>query len=254
MTVFARIDYATLRSDGVDHALTFLTYHAVFRHSGLVAGLDGWIDLLASLFIDLRDWHQLDHYTAATLVLDPAQRPIALVLQQHNYHHTHVFGPGLPLPADGRVGVDVAVRSNELYPHAAKRQTHRAARFNSPQEMRYLMGFTDKPLVAGHDITHGRDEVAYQLAFLPPADAFYTFQGFLGERRRLPGRDGPPGADYNTLPELKSPVAQMLMGFWRAGDAGDLGRLDASYFASGRPSDFVQAQTQIFLKAAGLVP
>ena len=253
-TVFARIDHDTLRSGGVDHALTFLTYHAVFRHSGLVAGLEAWINTLAGLFIDLRDWHQLDHYTAATLVLDAGQRPIALVLQQHNYHHTYVFGGLLPLPVDGRVGVDVALRSNELYPHAAGRVMHRAARFGSPQELRYLMGFGDKPLIAGQDITHGQHEVAYRLDFLPPADAFYTFQGFLGERRRLPGRDGPPGADYNTLPELKSPVAQMLMGFWRAGDVDDLARLDAGYSITRRATNFVQAQTQVFVKAAGLTP
>lgn len=66
----------------------------------------------------------------------------------------------------------------------------------------------------------GLDEAAYRLAYLPPSDAFYTFEGFLGERRRLPGRDGPPGADCNTLPPLKPLARQLLMGFWRDGDCG----------------------------------
>ena len=118
--------------------------------------------------------------------------------------------------------------------------------------MRYLMGFGSAPAMSVHDVTEGRDELAYTLAFLPPSDAFYTFQGFLGERRRLPGRDGPPGADYNTLPEIKPLATQMLMGFWRAGNQGDLDRLDASYAATGRQLDFVRAQVQPFVQASGL--
>lgn len=253
-TVFARIDHDDIAHDGHAQRLTFLTYHTVFRHSGIAAGFSGWQAAMASLFVNLDDWHQLDHYTAATVVLDATARPVALVLQQHNYHHTYVLGPALPLPADARLAFDVAARSNELYPHSRDRVRHRAVRFNSAQEMRYLMGFGDKPTVAEEDITEGRDEVDYQLAFLPPSDAFYTFKGFLGERRRMPGRDGPPGADFNTLPEIKPPASQMLMGFWRAGNRDDLARLESTYARTGRQSDFVQAQKLPFLQAIGAAP
>lgn len=92
------------------------------------------------------------------------------------------------------------------------------------------------------------------LDFLPPSDAFYSFQGFLGARRRLPGRDGPPGADFNTWPTLKPWVSQMLTGFWRAGNEDDWARLEAGYGRSGRPQDFVDAQTVPFLRAIGLRP
>jgi hypothetical protein len=40
------------------------------------------------------------------------------------------------------------------------------------------------------------------------------FQGKLGESRTLPGQDGPPGADYNTIPALK-PKAVALVAFYR---------------------------------------
>jgi hypothetical protein len=48
--------------------------------------------------------------------------------------------------------------------------------------------------------------------------------GYLGERRLLPGRDGPPGADYDTLPPLK-PLPRQLVAFaWRPGHPKDLRR------------------------------
>jgi hypothetical protein len=253
-TIFGRVDHDDLELNGTRHAFTFLSYHAVFRSSGLVAGFEGWRAGLLSLIANLDDWHQLDHYTAATVVLGADARPVALMLQQHNYHHTYVFGPGMPLPADARVAVDIAIRSNELYPHAPQQMRHRAVRFNSPDELRYLLGFGSKPSIANEDITHGQQEAPYQLAFLPPSDAFYTFKGFLGQRRKLPGRDGPPGADFNTLPEVKPLAAQMLMGFWREGNAGDLARLDATYAKTGKQLDFVQAQALPFLQAVGVLP
>ena len=253
-TVFARIDHDELEANGTKQSLTFLTYHAVFRHSGLAAGFAGWRASMVSWFADLNDWHQLDHYTAATIVLNAAARPLALMLQQHNYHHTYVFGSDFPFPVDERVGVDVAIRSNELYPHSPQRVRHRAVRFNSPEEMRYLLGFGDQPHIAADDITEGHSDVKYELAFLPPSDAFYIFKGFLGERRHLPGRDGPPGADFNALPETKSLTSQLLMGFWRVDNRDDFERLNKTYGVSGKQVDFVRAQALPFARAIGMVP
>ena len=90
--------------------------------------------------------------------------------------------------------------------------------------------------------------------FLPPSDAFYTFKGFLGARRRLPGRDGPPGADFNALPETKSLTSQLLMGFWRQGNREDLERLEQTYAKSGKQIDFVRAQALPFATAIGAAP
>ncbi|MEO7886970.1 MAG: hypothetical protein ABI893_11240 [Polaromonas sp.] len=163
-----------------------------------------------------------------------------------------VFDAQRPWPADNRASIDVAIRSNELYPHAAERRRHRAARFDTPEELRYLMGIAPRPWLADEDMTEGRNEVNTTLALLPPSDAFYSFQGFLDARRRLPGRDGPPDADFNPWPVLKPWVSRMLMGFWRVGDEGDRGRLDTGYGRTGRSQDFAAAQALPFLQAAGL--
>ncbi len=244
--------YGRIEHDVVDLAqfgqreFVFLTYNAVFRHSGLPASVTGWRAMVLAIFASLDDWHQLDHYTAATVVLDETLHPVALVLQQHNYTHTYVFGRDLVLPADGRVLIDVAIRSNELYPHVSHRATRRAVRFLSPAAMRYLLGFGARPTMAADDVTDGQNETVYTLGFLPPDDAFYTFQGFLGERRRLPGRDGPPGADYNISPMLKPWGIQVLVGFFREGDREELGRFEATYARTGNPLDFVRVQAPVF--------
>jgi hypothetical protein len=229
--VFGRIDVEPVPvGDGSERAFTFLTYHVVFRHSGVLAGLAAWQAWPMRLVASLDDWHQLDHYTAATIVLDEAQRPLALMLQQHNALRTHVFGEAIDgqrvaWPADGRVPIDVALRSNELFPHRAGRQERRAVRFVDADALAWLIGFGDKPSFASMDITDPAQEVDYELGFLPPDDAFYSFTGYLGERRALPGRDGPPGADYNTWPTLKPLGLQLLSGYWREGNRGDFERL-----------------------------
>lgn len=239
--VFGRIDRDMVDLGGGGRAFTFLTYHAVFRNSGLAAGMIGWQILLAGAFGDLDDWHQLDHYTAATVVLDETATPVALMLQQHNNQRTYLLGEGYHLPADGRPEIDVAIRSNELYPHEPGRRRHKAVRFPSADAMQYLLGTSGRPFVSADDITDPALEQAYRLRYLPPDDAFYTFKGFLGERRVLPGRDGPPGADYNTLPVLKPWRLQLLAGYWRPGNKGDGLRLQQSI---GRPDWFMHMLRQ----------
>ena len=100
--------------------------------------------------------------------------------------------------------------------------------------------------MSADDVTDPDRTVAYELAFLPGADAFYTFHGYLGERRLLPGRDGPPGARYNTLPQLKPLPAQILGGYWREGNEGDWQRYRRSRERSGDPAEFSRAQAPVF--------
>jgi hypothetical protein len=229
--VFGRVDAAPVpMGDGRERRFTLLTYHVVFRHSGALAGLTAWQALPMRLVADLDDWHQLDHYTAASIVLDDRAKPVALMLQQHNGLRTHVFGEAVDgqrvdWPADGRVPIDVAVRSNELYPHRTGRHERRAVRFVDAETIGYLIGLGPPTMLASRDITEPASEAEYELGFLPPDDAFYSFAGYLGERRALPGRDGPPGADYNTWPTLKPLGLQLLSGYWREGDRGDFARL-----------------------------
>lgn len=263
-TVYARVDRERVAFGADDtRDLVFLTYHAVFRHSGLPASVSGWRAGLLDLIADLDDWHQLDHYTAATLVLDAAQTPLALMLQQHNYTRTYLIGTDVMLDAQQRPVVDIALRSNELYPYEPARTQRRAVRFLTPEAMRYLLGAGPPPRISGDDITEGKVDAEYTLAFLSPDDAFYSFAGFLGERRRLPGRDGPPGADYNMWPSLKPLGLQLAAGFFREGNVDDRTRFEASYAKTEEILDFVQAQAPVLsallrcstqLAAAGAPP
>ncbi|MGI9304585.1 MAG: hypothetical protein ACR2RB_18050 [Gammaproteobacteria bacterium] len=217
--VYARIDYDTLDAHGASADLTFLTYNLVFRHSGLPAGLSRWKKIMLRIVASTRDWHQLDHYVAMTLALTADGAPLAVSLQQHNYQTTYIIGKDIPTPSDGRLALDVALSSNELYPHSATRTEHRAVSFMSVESAHYLITGEKPPRLAGDDVTNGVKEVEYELKFLPPADAFYRFQGKLGETRKLPGRDGPPGADYNTIPALKPKATAMVVFYRRPNDA-----------------------------------
>ena len=80
----------------------------------------------------------------------------------------------------------------------------------SPELARYLTTGEDPPIRVADDITDPVTEVDYELRFLPPSDAFYMFKVYLGEKRLLPGRYGPPGAIYNTLPAFKPLLRQMI--------------------------------------------
>ncbi len=243
--VFGRIDYSD-RILETSERFTLLTYHAVFRVSGIVAGVSWWQAMALAITGNLEDWHQLDHYTAVTLVLDAAEHPVILMLQQHNYTRTYLYGEVLSRPEDGRPHVDVAIRSNELYPHESGCVSRRAVSFLDPKSFRYMVGLGAKPLMTADDITHPQHEAAYELRFLAPSDAFYTFKGTLGKRRWLPGRDGPPGADYKTLPSLKPPHRQLVVGYWRTGHLGDMGRVEAALATDDYIGAFLQAQMPIF--------
>jgi hypothetical protein len=221
-------------------SMTFLTYHIVFPHSGIPAGIPAWQESVLGLFFDIDDWHQLDHYTAVTVILSGNEsggvHPAAVMLQQHDNLRTYLVGEGIVMPDDGRIVVDIAKRSNELFPHHPGLTKHRAVYMPEPKAMRFLLSGEKKPFLAGYDVTEGAIEVNYALEFLPHDDAFYTFKGFLGERRWLKGRDAPPGADYNTLPELKPLSLQLFSGYWRENNPGDIKRLEKTIF---RNEDFV---------------
>jgi hypothetical protein len=243
--IYGRIDRGELRLPDCVAPLpvTFLTWHLVFAHSGLPAALPAWQATALGLLADLADWHQLDHYTALTLALAPDRAgglvPFAVTFQHHNYLRSYLLaeqaGPGrLALPPDGRIAVDVALRSNELYPHEPGRVRRRAVSFMTPESARYLVEGVDRPWLAADDVTAPEREIEPELRFLPPADAFYVFAGWLGERRLLPGRDGPPGADYNTLPAFKSKAVQLALFYWAEG-AADYPAMLAELFADGRP-------------------
>ena len=244
--VYAAVERTGLWAGRTAEEFTVLTYHLVFRVSGLPAATPLVVAIPLRLVADLDDWHQLDHYTAAFVVLDAAERPVALNLQQHNYLRTYLVGESVELGSDGRFDIDIAIRSNELYPHVPERTVRRAVRFLDSDARAFMMGFGGRPTMSADDVTDPVGTVDYELAFLPGSDAFYSFHGFLGERRRLPGRDGPPGARYNTMPALKPLPAQILDGYWREGNEGDWARYQRSRENGAGRAGFARAQAAVF--------
>ena len=56
----------------------------------------------------------------------------------------------------------------------------------------------------------------------------------------------PPGARYNTLPDLKPLPAQILDGYWREGNEGDWERYRSSRENGTGPAGFARAQAEVF--------
>jgi len=206
-TVYARVDYENTTYQNQQYDFTFLTYNMVFPVSGILKGLGKIQSAGLAIGGNLDDWHQLDHYVNVSVALHNT-KPVAMVLQQHNYQTTYLLDPESP-----DISVDIAMRSNELYPHSVERQQHPAVSFISTDNLEFIVSNINKPVMAGYDLTHGEHEIDYRLEFLPQTDAFYQFKGSLGKRRLLPGRSGPPGADYATLPGLMPRHIRLITGY-----------------------------------------
>lgn len=227
--LYARIDkkVITWPISGREEEFSFLQYTLVFTDSGISAGIFLWQTFILGLVGNLNSWHQLDNYTAVTLILDGQQMPVGALMQHHNLTRSWLFGEKVTLPENGRMEVDIAQRSNELYPHIQGRTARRAVGFMRASNLDFLMGFRDDMRLTNEtwDITDGQEELDYVIDFLPPDDAFYLFEGYLGEKRFLPGRDGPPGASYNTFGALKPLDLQFFYSYWREGNKGDYDRI-----------------------------
>ncbi len=215
--------------------MIFLSYNIPFARSGLPARLN-WFER-AGLSVmgwlagwDANDWHELDVYVAYTLVLDDGQRPLAVVLAQHNHHRAYLIGKDLSWPGDDGLPLEVAASSNEIYlsSHSPEPVAHRTIPF--PSRMDYLLSGENQPFLDGMDVTYGLEagghEADYELHFLVPADPFYTFKGRLGEYRPFMGfyvgRSGSPGADYYTLPVLLPLGNTLKFAYLHDGDAEDI--------------------------------
>jgi len=213
-----RVTFSNGRGETTVRSLTFLKYNVVFAVSGLPAGLPWMYDEgLRLLGLNPEDWHQLDNFCAVHVVLDEAEQPVAVLLAQHNYHRTYLIGRDLPLPADGRMVFAAAKRSNELYPDKGESTPVFHCTIPWPLYTEYLLSGQTSPWFVADDITYGQraggEEGEYDLQFLDPCDPFYTSHCMLGAYRPFCGleigRNGPPGADYYTLPEL-IPLGKLL--------------------------------------------
>jgi hypothetical protein len=253
--VYARFDEDTLLHNGKSYPLEFLTYNLAFPTSGMLVGLGRFNSTVLRVAGNLTDWHQLDHYVGLSIALYREQ-PVAVMLQQHNYQTTYIINHNLALPDDNRVKVDIAMRSNELYLHSEQRVEHPAVSFTTKDNIEFLMTGNEKPFMAGYDVTHGEQEIDYQLQLLPQTDAFYQFKGHLGVSRLLPGRDGPPGADYVTLPGLMPRAVRLVSGFRTQSLQRETEKISALFNEKTFTinTDAIDAYSADFLDAASLLP
>lgn len=213
------------------HELTFLKYNVVFATSGLPAELSFMSRFsLAITGFDKDDWHVLDNFVAAHIVLDNHETPIAVVLAQHNHHRTFLLGKDIPNPPDGRIPFDIAMRSNEIYPasNSSGIVKHRVIRRSL--HLDYLLSGENGPFLKGSDLTRGINagggEFEYDLKVISPCDPLYTSQMLLGQLRPVLGlnigRNGPPGSDYYNNPKLL-PMGNMLkFAYLKDGDPEDI--------------------------------
>ncbi|MDJ0782927.1 MAG: hypothetical protein QNJ22_13210 [Desulfosarcinaceae bacterium] len=191
-----------------------LKYAAVFAASGLPYEI-GWLrSAAARLMGDPRRWHELDIHGAVHVIIDAAhRRPLMVLLAQHNHFRSFLVGRDLEWPADDRLRISYARRSNEPYlsPRGATPVRHPTA--GNPSHFRFILTGRGKPLTGGYDVVHGPQsgavEIPYQLIFLRTKDPLFTSWIPLGDKQKLMGvidsfyREGPPGMHINTHPQIR---------------------------------------------------
>ena len=214
-----RVDFPDEKGKFHSRDFTFLKYNVVFAFSGLPAIIfpEGFETLLIIIGLGPDNWHELDNFVAIHVVLDEREKPVAVILAQHNHHRTFLIGKEIFFPSNGRMIFDIALRSNEIYPASDNEDPvkHRVIQWSL--YFKYLLSGEDPPFFKGFDVTYGIKaggvEMPYKLAFLSPCDPLYTAKIMLGEPRpfmgRYIGRDGPPGSDYYTIPSLL-PLGNLL--------------------------------------------
>ena len=208
----------------------FLKYSFVFLKSGLPARLPWYKELFVSLSGDPEKWHELDLHGAVTVALlndGDVQKPVALILAQHNYYRTYLFGRDIPIPKDGRPSISFALRSNEPYPAPMGLQPEEHLTVGNPSDFSVVVTGKGFAVTSGVDLVYGPEsgakEVDYQIQRLTSHDPLYVAWIPLGDRLKLFGlfpnvyRTGPPGINLFTCwPVLKE--YGMIMKFWFADD------------------------------------
>ncbi len=202
--------------------LIILKYNFAFPYSGIPAEVGTLKESLLGLFLDPARVHELDIHGAIHVILDEKQVPLILLLAQHNYFRSYVFGDDIPpLPADNRARVCFALRSNEPYPCPMGKTPAVKRAVGNPVNIGYLINGTHRPFLSGRDIVFGPGggarPVTYRLTFLPRKDPLYVSWIPLGAKEKILFfssyyRKGPPGMDMNTWPELKK--YSDIMQFW----------------------------------------
>ncbi len=196
-----------------DLSIIVLKYNFPFLFSGLPAKLSLMKEALMRVVADPVRFHELDIHGAVQIIIDERERPIVLLLAQHNHFRTYLIGKDVQWPEDNHIQVCFAERSNEPYPCHSNPLPRYYRTVGHPKHMAYVVDGRSKPLTAGKDVVYGINAggraVDYRLKFLPDRDPLYVSWISLGDRKRLLFfdtfyRNGPPAIDLNTSPEIKA--------------------------------------------------
>jgi hypothetical protein len=237
---------------------TFIKYNFVFLQSGLPARISWSKQAMAWMAGDPERWHELDIHGAVIVALiniNGKLNPVALTLAQHNNFRTYFFGRDIVLPEDGRAKVSFALRSNEPYPapEGSEPVEHRAV--GNPSDFSYVINGDSWSLSSGVDLVYGpkagASEIEPVIKHLPDRDPLYVSWISLGDRLKILGifnsfyRDGPPGMDLLTWPELKG--YGKIMKFWFVDDGDEkVARMFDEYLIS-----FMRAELKPILEYNG---
>ncbi|MFQ5329274.1 MAG: hypothetical protein ACE5D4_04710 [Thermodesulfobacteriota bacterium] len=198
-----------------------LKYTFPFPFSGLPARLGLVRESLMRVISDPVQFHELDIHGAVQIILDEHGRPILLLLAQHNHFRSYLIGKDVQWPEDNHIPVCFAERSNEPYPCHDDAGPRYYRTVGNPKDFGYVIDGKSSALTSGEDMVYGPKvggrEVPYRLKFLPDRDPLYVSWIPLGDRKKVLTfntfyRNGPPGIDLNTSPELKE--YGEIMQFW----------------------------------------
>jgi hypothetical protein len=229
-----------------------LKYTFPFPFSGLPAGLGLVREALMRVVADPVRFHELDIHGAVQIILDERERPILLLLAQHNHFRTYLIGKDLQWPDDNHIPICFAERSNEPYPCHADTPPRDYRTVGNPKDFGYVIDGESSALTSGKDKVYGPNgggrEVSYRLKFLPDRDPLYVSWIPLGDRKKILTfntfyRNGPPGIDLNTSPELKAYGDIMQFWYLRDGNHEDATMMRDS-FRSFSDVDFEKVLTQ----------
>lgn len=195
----------------MDKELIFLKYNVVFPYSGLPEDIAWWKTVGSHIMGTPKAWHELDIHGAIHIALYD-EKPVALILAQHNHHRTYLID-------DEPVEIAFAKYSNEPYLIGESRLERTVG---NPLDMSFLIGLDDQiPLTGGYDYIPSKEEsfkIEGYIQMLPLDDPLYRATMSLGDRHKILGifntfyMEGPPGMDYYTMPDLLD--LSNLMAFW----------------------------------------
>ncbi|MFC1516611.1 hypothetical protein ACFL7E_07635 [Thermodesulfobacteriota bacterium] len=223
-TIYGRIYTDSLSEGDRTVTLVFLKYSLVYPFSGLPAEIGLLRRIGGSIIGNRKGWHELDIHGSIHVVLDgKVDKPVGLILAQHNHHRVLLAGRDFRWPEKDRVSISVAQYSNEPYLLPSGTSYRLAPATGNPMNVEFLFGKSERvPFNGGYDkiysVEGGAVEIPTNLELLPLDDPLYTAWIPLGNRHKIFGlwetwyMRGPPGIDFYTFPELKNMAD--LMAFW----------------------------------------